>query len=87
MQPGQPEWIELDWPTVVTAGRVELVFDTELQGEYRSRAPVLVRDYTVIGMAPDGTEHVLVDVTDNALRLRCHTFAPQSLQRLRLTVH
>jgi hypothetical protein len=82
-----PQWLALSWPQARTVGRVELVFDTNLGNGLPSRLieKETVKAYRLEAKVGDGWR-TLVEVTDNALRLRKHTFEPVTTTALRLVV-
>ncbi|SFA89554.1 FAD dependent oxidoreductase [Amycolatopsis marina] len=92
---GEPEHIELAWESPVDVGRVELVFDDDVN-EYMNNLhyhrspfeimPELVRDYRV-EVATDGRWAAVVDVAGNRRRHRVHRLErPVTTDRLRVVV-
>lgn len=82
-----PQWAELRFAQPVTAHRVQLTFDTDVNAPYHDVAlvPQCVRDYEVTAF--DGHEwRSLAKVTGNFQRHRCHDFPPLALTKLRVTV-
>ena len=93
-------WIELAWDAPQQIGQVQLLFDSGFQRELTLTAqyprqnrmilgpqPETVRDYTLSAVTADGERIILAEVEGNYQRLCRHTFDPQSIQSLRLTVH
>ena len=87
MRAGRPAWLEIAWPRPITVRRVELVFDTQLNGERAARFPTLVRNYELRGWGPALRNARLVAENDNPLRFRRHVIPPARLTRLRLVLH
>lgn len=84
-----PQWLELAFPQPEEIGRVLLTFDTDLHKifeTYNDARPFpCAADYVLEGF--DGSIwQTLAHVEDNCFRRRVHTFAPQRLEKLRLTV-
>lgn len=93
-----PQWIELRFPKPARVREVHLVFDTGLHRPLtltlqdsanarmiRSAQPETVRDYELTLLDGDG-HHAVATVTGNYQRKRIHTFAPQTIQGLRLQI-
>lgn len=99
--PELPASLELRWAQPIVAREIRLVFDTgqhrELTfslSEHTNRnilwgagQPETVRDYHLVGIAPDGTESELVAAEGNYRRLCIHELPePTELSALRLEV-
>jgi hypothetical protein len=87
-------WIELEWPAAVTFSQVQITFDTGFMreltlsasdsvsnGVVRAAQPETVRDYRL-----EAGGRVLAEVKGNHQRLRKHSFAAVTTDRLRLHV-
>jgi len=92
-------WLDLEWPTPLKIGTVQLTFDSGFQRELtlsasnavnrrvvRGPQPETVRDYQLIGITAGGEQLLLADVRGNYQRLRRHTFTPATIRRLRLRI-
>ena len=83
-----PQWVELHWPEPVTAGRVELTFDSQLSGwVWEGQFPLIARDYEIALCDPaTDTWRTVATVAGNVQRRRVHTFDPQQTTAIRVTV-
>jgi hypothetical protein len=97
---GFPVTLELTWASPVELSEVQLTFDTGLHRPLTlsqndtvherciwGPQPETVKDYQVIGTAPDGTEQEILFERGNFLRLRRHAFAARCLKSLKVIVH
>ena len=97
MAEGEP-WIQLEWDTAQTIGRVQFTFDTGLHrrlflsgqdsaynAQTRGPQPETVADYAVEALV-DGHWREVARNTDNFLRHVAHTFSPVTTTALRLRV-
>ncbi len=83
-----PQWVDLHWPAAITAGRVQLTFDSQLSGwVWEGQFPLIARDYE-IALCDPATDswRVVETVTGNAQRRRVHTFDPQQTSAVRVTI-
>lgn len=89
-------WLELAWAEPQRVRHVQLTFDTGFHRELtlsasegvmrkvvRGPQPETVRDYEIVGLAK-GETIPLVKVEGNYQRVNRHTFAPRSLEALRI---
>ncbi len=83
-----PQWVDLHWPVPVTAGRVELTFDSQLSGwVWEGQFPLIARDYEIALCDPATDSWRTVEtVTGNVQRRRVHTFAPQKSSAVRVSI-
>lgn len=97
---GLPATLTLAWPEPAELCEVQLTFDTGLhrfltltqsdpvhERNIWGPQPETVRDYEIVGVAPDGREVPLATVTGNFLRLRRHGFPVRWLRALRVVVN
>jgi len=87
---GLPQALTLEWPAPVCFNQAELLFDSNLNREYRyiepqTAPPELVRDYAIQAWI-DGAWHSLVQETGNRMRRRVHAFGGVAATRLRVVV-
>jgi len=88
---GFPQSLTLEWPAPVEFNTVQLVFDSNLNREFRymkplSAPPELVRDYEIQAWL-DGEWQTLLRERANRVRQRVHTFEPVAVRRLRIVAH
>lgn len=84
--PGMPQWLELDFGGVQTVGKVELIFDTNLDKPCYCGVPVeCVRDYE-LQYYQNGFWNTIVKVSGNHQRRCLHSFEPVSADKLRLVI-
>ena len=88
MRAGEAQWIEFSWEKPVRASRVEIVFDSQLDGENKKLrvSGALVREYEIAGETMSGDRVQLLLCRDNTLRFRAHIFEPVELRALRITI-
>lgn len=83
-----PQWVELDFQKEVAFNAVYLYFDTNLDvfpALHKPRSPLCVRKYQIQVHTKEGWKTV-VDVNDNWMRFRKHTFETVLSDRLRILV-
>lgn len=83
-----PQWVDLHWPATITAGRVELTFDSQLSGwVWEGQFPLIARDYE-IALCDPATDawQTVTTVTGNVQRRQVHTFDPQPTSAVRVTI-
>lgn len=81
-----PQWLELDFGGEKNIGKVELIFDTNLDKPCYRGVPVeCVRDYE-LQCLQNGQWHTVVKVSGNRQRRRLHTFDPVRTEKLKLVV-
>lgn len=85
LPPYQPAVLTLEWQAPVAIGQVELVFDTQLNGERPGIAESLVKDYE-LSADVDGLPVKLASVTGNTLRFVVHRCAAIRARRLDLRI-
>lgn len=85
---GKKEWLELQWKEPKRISCVELIFDSQLNGEKRLHSPAatLVRDYRIIAKTANGNAIVLAEITGNCQRRRKHICTPVETGFLRLEI-
>ena len=89
MLPGQETWIRLDFKKRQTLGRIELVFNSDLNTNRHSLGqlpPELVKDYE-LRIMQDQREISLCVVRGNLQRFRTHGFKPVAADGVKLVVH
>ena len=85
-EPGLPQWLELQFDETTSVGKVELIFDTNLDKPCYCGVPSeCVRDYEVQAFI-ENEWRVLVQVSGNHHRRRIHTFDPVNTDKLRLVI-
>jgi hypothetical protein len=88
---GQPQWLDLAWPTAQTIARVELTFPGQIRMEVHAEPPFfrangIATDYTILGETADGWQELL-RVAGNGQRRRVHDLpAVVTTRRLRLRI-
>ena len=86
-----PQWIALDFAAPAKINTVSVVFDTDLTnpgtcwGIKIPNVPVCVKDYEVEVYA-DGEWKKVASVEGNFWRKRTHTFAPMTVEKVRVNV-
>jgi len=84
--PGMPQWLELDFGSRRSIGKVELIFDTNLDKPRYCGVPAeCVRDYELQYLR-NGRWETLTKITGNHQRRCLHSFAPVETEKLRLVV-
>ena len=86
---GQETWIRLDFKKRQKIGRIELVFNSDLNTRRHSLGkmyPELVKDYE-IRIIKDKKEISLFCVQGNIMRLRKHSFKPVEAEAVKLVIH
>ena len=84
--PGMPQWLELDFGSPKSIGKVELIFDTNLdKPRYCGVPDECVRDYEIQYLR-NGRWETLMKITGNHQRRRLHSFDPVETEKLRLVV-
>jgi hypothetical protein len=89
LAPGQPAWLELTFPEERAVGRVELVFNTDLntlRHDISGMYPELVKDYSVLAVTSAGPKSIAQE-RGNSQRFRAHTVAPVPATAVRLIIH
>ncbi|MCO5225806.1 MAG: FAD-dependent oxidoreductase [Thermomicrobiales bacterium] len=82
-----PQSLTITWPTPVEVDCLHLTFDSQLSGWiWEGAFPMIAQRYNVEGQTEDGIWSTLVEVTDNVLRRRVHTFTPVTISALRVTI-
>ena len=83
-----PQALTLTWPRPVTAREVRLTFDSDFRTRWASipAQARMVKGYALECATGDGPWRPLADERGNVLRHRIHRFAPETFDRLRLTV-
>ncbi|MCO5226158.1 MAG: FAD-dependent oxidoreductase, partial [Thermomicrobiales bacterium] len=82
-----PQSLTITWPAPVEVDCLHLTFDSQLSGWiWEGAFPMIAKRYNVEGQTGDGTWSTLVEVTDNVLRRRVHSFAPVTISALRVTI-
>lgn len=91
-------WIKLDWATPQKISEIRLTFEPGweqlaqsgsnyvVSRMHKGPQPMLVRDYNVVGVLPDGTEKQLVSAKGNYQKLVVHKIEPEVLKSVRLDV-
>ena len=89
MIPGKETWIKLDFKNRQKIGRIELVFNSDLNTHRHSLGkmyPELIKDYEIRIMKAK-KEISLFGVQGNIMRLRKHFFKPIAAEGVKLVVH
>ena len=83
-----PQALTLTFPKPVTAREVRLAFDSDFRTRWVNLPfpDRMVKDYALECATGEGPWRTLETVTGNVLRHRIHRFAPETFDRLRLTV-
>lgn len=82
-----PQAVTLAWPAPVSAGQIELTFDSQLSGWlWEGQMPTIARDYTVAVCDADAVWRDVVTARGNFQRRRVHRFAETSVTAVRVTV-
>ena len=85
-EPGMPQWLELDFNGKKSIGKVELIFDTNLDKPCYCGVPIeCVRDYE-LQYLQKGQWRTLTGISGNHQRRRIHSFDPVKTEKLRLVV-
>ena len=85
-EPGMPQWLELDFNGKKSIGKVELIFDTNLDKPCYCGVPIeCVRDYE-LQYLQKGQWMTLTGISGNYQRRRIHSFDPVKTEKLRLVV-
>ncbi|MBQ6597076.1 MAG: FAD-dependent oxidoreductase, partial [Lentisphaeria bacterium] len=85
-EPGMPQWLELDFNGKKCIGKVELIFDTNLDKPCYCGVPIeCVRDYE-LQYLQKGQWRTLTGISGNHQRRRIHSFDPVKTEKLRLVV-
>ena len=89
LDPAVPAWLELTFAGEQTVGRIEVVFNTDLnrlRHDVSGMYPELVKDYDLVAVTPDGPQCVVRE-RGNTRRLRTHAYEPVRAVALRLVIH
>jgi hypothetical protein len=81
------EWLNFKWETPQTVCGMELLLDTQLNGEKPHQCGVsgtLLKDYIVYGISTDNQTHQLASIKNNITRRNVIKFAPIQIMELRL---
>ena len=85
-EPGMPQWLELDFSGEKSIGKVELIFDTNLDKPCYCGVPAeCVRDYE-LQYLQNGHWMALIRITGNHQRRCIHSFDPVKTEKLRLVI-